>query len=248
MRRSEFERPVFIIFMPRHLTLLTRHYPAAVVLASFVQLTALLPAQSVHPITGRPIAPVMGARGADWLQRPERELQENSHLAVQELKLTPGMVVADIGAGTGYYSIKFAKSVQPGGKVYAVDIQPEMLERLAANATAAGVNNIVPVLGTESNPNLPLKSVDVAVMIDVYHELSRPQRILQKIGLALKPDGRLVLLEFRKEDPGVPIRLEHKMSIQEIRREVEPEGYQWEQTLETLPWQHMVFFRHAAVN
>ena len=190
----------------------------------------------------------MGFQGADWLERSNRQSEENTTLAIQQLQLKPGMVVADIGAGTGYYSLRMAKQVQPGGSVLAVDIQPEMLDRLRANARTAGIANVQTILGTESDPKLPPSSVDVAIMVDVYHELSRPQRVLQNIRSALKPEGQLVLLEYRKEDPSVPIRLEHKMSLAEVREEVQPEGYHFVKSVESLPWQHMIFFKPAAAN
>jgi ubiquinone/menaquinone biosynthesis C-methylase UbiE len=205
-------------------------------------------AQAVHPVTGRPIAPVMGSRGADWLDRSDRQAEERSDLAIKELNLKPGMVVADIGAGTGYYSIRLAKRVSPGGRVLAIDIQPEMLDRLRINANAANVKNVETILGSESDPRLPSGTVDLAIMVDVYHELSRPQRILEHIRDALKPDGELVLLEYRKEDPSVPIRPEHKMSVADVKAEVEPEGYQFVKTVETLPWQHIIIFRRALPN
>lgn len=204
--------------------------------------------QTEHPVTGRRIAPVMGVSGADWLNRPEREREENTERALEELHLRPGMVVGDVGAGTGYFSLKIAKRVAPTGKVYANDIQPQMISKLRANAEAAGITNVVPVLGTESNPNLPVAQLDLIIMVDVYHELSRPQRMLQQLHTALKPNGQLVLLEYRKEDLSVPIRPEHKMSLEEVKAEVEPEGYRFEKSVETLPWQHMVFFRKAPVN
>ena len=204
--------------------------------------------QTEHPVTGRRIAPVMGVSGADWLNRPGREREENTQRALEELHLRPGMVVGDIGAGTGYFSLKIAKRVAPTGKVYANDIQPQMINKLRANAEAAGITNVVPVLGTESNPNLPFAQLDLIIMVDVYHELSRPQRMLQQMHAALNPNGQLVLLEYRKEDLSVPIRPEHKMSLEEVKAEVEPEGYRFEKSVETLPWQHMVFFRKAPVN
>ena len=220
-------------------------------LASLLAVALLPPtatAQTQHPVTGRQIAPVMGMSGADWLNRPEREREEDTTLAIKELNLQPGMVVADIGAGTGYYSIRIARHVLPGGKVLANDIQPEMLQRLKANAEAAKVANIETILGTESDPRLPANAVDLVIMVDVYHELSRPQRILGHIRAALKPGGKLVLLEYRKEDPSVPIRPEHKMSIAEVKAEVEPEGYRFEKSVESLPWQHIIFFRKALPN
>ena len=202
-------------------------------------------AQSVHPVTGRRIAPVMTVDGADWLDREERQREEQPDKAIATLELRQGMWVADVGAVTGFYSVRLAKAVGPSGVVIANDIQPGMLERLSANAAAHGILNIKTVLGTESDPKLPRGKLDVVLLVDVYHEFSRPQRILEQIHDALKPDGRLVLLEFRKEDPSVPIRAEHKMSVAEVRAEVSPEGYQFEKVVDTLPWQHIIFFRKS---
>jgi ubiquinone/menaquinone biosynthesis C-methylase UbiE len=212
-----------------------------------LSLPAVLPAsaQSVHPITGRHIAPVMSASGADWLERSEREQEEQPGKALDALDLKPGMLVGDIGAGTGFYSIRIAKRIAPTGRVFANDIQPEMLQRLNENAALQKVTNIETVLGTESNPKLPAGELDLVILVDVYHEFSRPQRMLDRIRESLKPDGRLVLLEFRKEDPTVPIRPEHKMSVSEVKAEIIPEGFQFEKTVETLPWQHIIFFRKA---
>jgi ubiquinone/menaquinone biosynthesis C-methylase UbiE len=200
-------------------------------------------AQSTHPVTGRRIAPVMGLSGADWLDRNERDSEEHPDKAIAELNLKPGMFVGDVGAGTGFYSLRMARLISPDGIVYANDIQPGMLERLRANAEAQHVTNVVTVLGNESDPKLPAGKLDLVILVDVYHELSRPQRMLDRIRDSLKPDGRLVLLEYRKEDPSVPIRPEHKMSVQEVKAEVIPEGYKFEKVVDTLPWQHIIFFR-----
>jgi ubiquinone/menaquinone biosynthesis C-methylase UbiE len=188
----------------------------------------------------------MGMSGADWLDREEREKEEQPEKALATLHLRPGMFVGDVGAGTGFYSLRMAQMVGPNGKVFSNDIQAPMLERLQKNAAAHNIHNIETVLGTESNPNLPANTLDLVVMVDVYHELSRPQRMLDSIRGSLKPDGRLVLLEFRKEDPTVPIRPEHKMSVDEVKAEVIPEGYQFEKVVDTLPWQHIIFFRKAS--
>lgn len=201
------------------------------------------PAQSVHPVTGRRIAPVMGVNGADWLDREERQREEQPEKAILAFNLKPGMMVADVGAGTGFYSLRVARKIAPGGVVYAVDIQPGMLERLNANAAAQHIGNVVTILGTETDPRLPAGKLDLVLLVDVYHEFSRPQRMLDRIRDSLKPDGRLVLLEFRKEDPSVPIRPEHKMSVDDVRAEVTPEGYRFEKVVDTMPWQHIIFFR-----
>jgi len=196
-----------------------------------------------HPVSGRVIAPVMSAAGADWLERNERESEENPSKAVAQLGIKPGMTVCDLGAGTGYYAVRMARLVGDQGKVYAVDIQPRMLELLGKRLESAGIRNIVPLLGGETETNLPADSQDLIILVDVYHEFSKPQEMLRSIRKALKETGRLVLLEFRKEDPAVPIRLEHKMSIADVKAELEPEGFRIEKVLDTLPWQHMIFLQ-----
>jgi ubiquinone/menaquinone biosynthesis C-methylase UbiE len=199
--------------------------------------------QAVHPLTGRPIAQVMSAAGSDWLDRPERESEEQPDKALEALALKRGMVVADVGAGSGYMSFKMAKLVGPSGKVYANDVQPEMLEKLRARAQRDKIANVETVLGTETDPKLPAGSIDLILMVDVYHEFSQPQAMLDRMRESLKPGGRLVLVEYRKEDPKVPIRPEHKMSVADVRTEVEAEGYQFDQVIEVLPRQHIIIFR-----
>jgi ubiquinone/menaquinone biosynthesis C-methylase UbiE len=196
-----------------------------------------------HPVSGRVIAPVMSAAGADWLERSERENEESPTKAVALLGIKPGMTVCDLGAGTGYYAVRMARQVGESGKVYAVDIQPKMLELLSRRLASAGITNIEPVLGAETETNLPPGSQDLILLVDVYHEFAKPQAMLRSIRAALKEGGRLVLLEFRKEDASVPIRLEHKMSLAEVKAELEPEGFRVEKVLDTLPWQHMIFLR-----
>ena len=204
-----------------------------------------LSAQGVHPKSGRRIASVMGIGGAEWLERVEREREESPAKALELLGLKPGMVVADVGAGSGYYTIRMAKRVGPTGKIYANDIQPEMLTLLRKQLEKEKVANVEAVLGTETDPKLPKGELDMIIMVDVYHEFAQPQRMLRKLKEALKPDGQLVLLEFRKEDPYVPIRTEHKMSIAEAKLELEAEGFKLDKVLHDLPWQHMLFFRVA---
>lgn len=206
----------------------------------------LLSAQAIHPITGRRIAPVMGLSGADWLDRENREREEQPEKAIAALHLKPGMSVGDVGAGTGFYSLRIAQAILPGGMVYANDIQRGMLERIENNAAARHITNVVTVLGTETDPRLPVLKLDLVLLVDVYHEFSRPQRMLDHIHDALKPGGRLVLLEFRKEDPTVPIRPEHKMSVEEVRAEVTPQGFDFEKVVDSLPWQHIIFFTKAS--
>jgi ubiquinone/menaquinone biosynthesis C-methylase UbiE len=201
------------------------------------------PAQTTHPASGREIAPVMGMGGADWLVRPERETEEAPDRALDAIALKKGDVVADIGAGVGYFTWRMAERVGPAGKVYASDIQPGMIEQLKKNVAARGLTNVVPVLGTDVDPKLPAGKLDLALLVDVYHEFSQPQKMLARIREALKPSGRMILLEYRKEDPSVPIRLEHKMTVQEVRAEIEPEGFKFDTSLETLPQQHILIFR-----
>jgi ubiquinone/menaquinone biosynthesis C-methylase UbiE len=202
-------------------------------------------AQEEHPLTGRKIAPVMGSGGASWLDRNERESEEHPDQALDALNLKRGMVVGDVGAGTGYMSLKMSKRVGPSGKVYAEDIQPEMLRMLRQNAANAHVSNVETVLGTETDPKLPPGQLDLILLVDVYHEFSQPQKMVRRMREALKPDGRLVLLEYRKEDPNVPIRPEHKMSVQEVKTEIEAEGFKMDQVIETLPRQHILILKKA---
>ena len=160
--------------------------------------------------------------------------------------LTRESVVADVGAGTGYMSLRMARRVGPSGKVYANDLQPEMLRRLRENAAKAGINNVETVLGAEDDPKLPAGRMDLVLLVDVYHEFSQPQKMIDRIRDALAPGGRLVLLEYRKEDPNVPILPEHKMSVAQVKAEIEPEGLVLSQVIETLPRQHILILTKAA--
>jgi len=184
----------------------------------------------------------MGVGGADWLERSERQSEEHPDDALDALNLKPGMVVADVGAGVGYITIRLAKRVGPTGKVYATDIQPELLTRLREHLDHEHITNVEPVLSSQADPKLPAGRIDLILMVDVYHELTQPQRMLQKMREALKPDGRLVLIEYRKEDPTIPIRPEHKMSVAEVKTEVEAEGYRLAQVLRNLPRQNIFVF------
>jgi ubiquinone/menaquinone biosynthesis C-methylase UbiE len=203
------------------------------------------PGPGVHPVSGRRIADVMSHRGADWLDRPERVQEEQPHRAVAALALRPGDVVADVGAGTGYYTVRLARAVAPGGQVYATDIQPEMIARLERRLRHERVTGVTPVLATADDPKLPAGTFDLILMVDVYHELAEPQLMLRRLRTALKPGGRLVLVEFRKEDPRVPIRPEHKMSVAEAKLELEAEGYRLQRVIDVLPWQHILVFTPA---
>jgi ubiquinone/menaquinone biosynthesis C-methylase UbiE len=216
---------------------------AAWVLLVTITVTAAAAAQNRHPVSGRVLAPTMGVAGAGWLERPEREDEEAPSKALDELGLKPGMVVADIGAGSGYYSVRMAKRVGATGRVYATDIQQGMLDIIDRRIRAEHLDNITTVLGGFDDPRLPANSLDLAIMVDVYHELQSPQAFLQKLRGTLKPGGRLVLLEFRKEDPNIPILQVHKMSVAEVKMELEAEGFALEKTIETLPWQHILVLR-----
>ena len=199
-----------------------------------------------HPVSGRRIANVMGPAGAAWLDRPERESEEAPSKAIAALGIAPGQVVADVGAGSGYYSIRLARVVGERGRVYATDIQPEMLALIKKKIDAERLSNVELVLGAGSDPRLPAGVADLVLMVDVYRELADPQGMLRALKRALKPGGRLVLIEFRKESTWVPIREEHKMSIREARLELEAEGYALDRVIDVLPWQHILVFRTGA--
>ena len=192
---------------------------------------------------GRQIAHVMGWQGAGWLEREEREREERSDVLMRILAFKPGTVVADVGAGTGYYSRRIADVIGPTGKVYAVDVQPEMVKLLQSVSSQRAYAHIMPVLGGVDDVKLPAASVDVAIMVDVYHELAFPYEVLASIARAVKPGGQVVFVEYRAEDPRVPIKPLHKMSEAQIRREVELHPLVWERTANELPWQHVVIFK-----
>jgi ubiquinone/menaquinone biosynthesis C-methylase UbiE len=191
---------------------------------------------------GREIAQVMGHEGADWLDRPEREREEQPALLLKALAIKPGAVVADIGAGSGFLTFRFARCVGPKGKVLAVDIQPEMLALIRQRMKERKVTNIDVVRGTISDPKLPAGAVDLMVMVDVYHEFSHPWEMTVAMVKALKPGGRLVFVEYRKEDPKVPIKLVHKMEEKQVIKEMRPHALRHVKTLEVLPWQHIIVF------
>ena len=204
--------------------------------------TLLSQQPGVHPVSGRVFARTMSVEGAPWLERRERDAEEDPDLALRLLRVRRGSVVADVGAGTGYYTVRLARIVGPMGKVYASDIQAGMLTLLQQNVAKAKFENVVPVLGTHDDPKLPPDSLDLVIMVDVYHEFSEPQKMLQRIRESLKADGRLVLLEYRAEDPGVPILPDHKMSKAQVKLEVEHEGFRQSRVYDDLPWQHLFIF------
>lgn len=208
-----------------------------------VALTSVLLAQAgVHPISGRRFAGVMGAAGADWLDRPERIEEEAPDKALDVLGIRPGSTVADVGAGSGYFTVKLSARVGPTGRVYANDLQPGMLEILGGRLLDMRIANVTLVRGDIDDPKLPASTLDLALLVDVYHEFSAPQAMLRRLREALKSDGRLVLLEYRKEDPAIPIRPEHKMSVAEAKLEVEAEGFRLAKVDESLPRQHILIF------
>jgi len=192
---------------------------------------------------GREIAHVMGHAAATWLERPEREEEENPRKLIELLKLKDGEVVADIGAGSGYYTFRMAKLVAPKGKVLAVDIQKEMLDIIRDRMKKESVTNVEPVLGEEADPKLKDDSVDTILLVDVYHEFSFPYEMTEKMVKALKPGGRIVFAEFRLEDDKVPIKLVHKMTEKQVIKEMaEFKELKHAGTSEQLPWQHVITF------
>ena len=194
---------------------------------------------------GREIALVMGHEGADWLDRPEREEEEAPTLLVKALKLKPGMVVADIGAGSGYLSFMMAKQVAPSGKVLAVDIQPEMLQIIEQKKKQNGIRNVEVVLGKTDDPKLPEKSCDLQIMVDVYHEFDKPYEMITAMVKAMKIGGRLVFVEYRKEDPRVPIKEVHKMSAAQVKKEMGLFPLKFVENSPLLPRQHILIFERV---
>ena len=194
----------------------------------------------------REIAQVMGHQGAGWLERPEREKEEEPKKLLEILDFKAGQIVADIGAGSGYYSFRIADKVGPNGKVLAVDIQKEMLDLIRARMKKQEVANIEPILGTETDPKLPAGGVDLVLLVDVYHEFSFPYEMTEALVKSLKPGGRMVFVEFRKEDPKVPILEVHKMTIKQVVKEMAPHPLQHVKTGKSLPWQHIIIFEKKA--
>jgi protein-L-isoaspartate O-methyltransferase len=190
---------------------------------------------------GRQIAHVMSHFGIDWLERPERQIEENTALLLKNLDVRPGMVVADIGAGSGYHSALLSSKVGDG-KVYAVDVEPEMIAYLKDRIKLEKLSAVVPVLSTEQHVSLPPNSIDLMFLVDVYHEFSHPYEMARSMLTALKPGGRLVLVEFRLEDNTVPIKTIHKMSEKQAVKELRAAGFLFEKNIKNLPWQHCLVF------
>jgi ubiquinone/menaquinone biosynthesis C-methylase UbiE len=207
-----------------------------------IDVTVPIPPPATHHC-GREIAQTMHFSGAPWLVRDSRQREEDCKLLLEALDVRPGQTVCDLGCGNGFYTVELARRVGPTGTVYAIDIQPEMLRMLAERAAAERLANIRPVLGTAIDPRLPAGTIDLVVCVDVYHEFSHPEAMLARIRASLAPGGRLVLAEFRGEDPAVPIKPLHKMTKAQVRMELEPAGFAVAREFDRLPWQHLMFFR-----
>lgn len=192
---------------------------------------------------GREIASVMGWQAAGWLERPERETEEDVERMVASLGLVAGQRVADVGAGTGYVARKLARAVGPSGRVFAVDVQPEMIALLRDLALKERLAQVEPVLGTAMETKLGAASVDLALLVDVYHELEQPFEVLASVVRAVRPGGRVVFVEYRAGEPAVPIKPLHTMAVEQVRREAEVHGLRFERVDSSLPWQHVVTFR-----
>ena len=198
-----------------------------------------------EPVTymGRRLAPTMHYLGAEWLMRETRESEEAASALIDALQLSPGDVACDVGAGSGYHTLRMAPLVGENGQVYAVDIQPEMLDMLQQNARAESLDNVLAVQNTQIDTGLDPSTCDVILLVDVYHEFSHPVEMLQSMRTALKPDGVIALVEFRAEDPQVPIKPLHKMSKAQIMRELPANGLKLVREVNSLPWQHVMFFQ-----
>jgi cyclopropane fatty-acyl-phospholipid synthase-like methyltransferase len=218
------------------------------ILPCFLVLSCLaqeMPPPPLKEYQGRVIAQTMHWQGAGWLIRNKREREEAATQMREELQLKPGMAVCDLGSGNGYHTLPMAEAVGEGGKVFAVEIQPEMLQMLKERAAARKLTNIETIVSTPHDPRLPASSCDLILLVDVYHEFSHPEQMLAGIRKALKPDGVAVLVEFRAEDETVPIKPEHKMSKQQVLKELTANGFRLVREFDGLPWQHMMFFGHA---
>jgi SAM-dependent methyltransferase len=203
------------------------------------------PLQIGKLVKKRQIAPVMNVAHADWLTRPERDAEEQPDRVVAELQIPKGATVVDLGAGVGYFTWRLANQVGPHGHVIAVDIQPGMLDLLQQNLKDRGITNVETVLGAPEDPHLPVGKVDLVLIVDVYHELQHPEKTMEHVRRSLKPDGRVVLIEYRREDPNIPINPLHKMSVEEVRGELEPMGFRLVKLMDFLPTQHIFVFQDA---
>jgi SAM-dependent methyltransferase len=209
-----------------------------------IDTAAATPPAATHHL-GREIAQTMHFTGAPWLVRESRQREEDCRLLLEALDVEPGQTICDMGCGNGFYTLELARRVGPGGVVYAVDIQPEMLRMVAEAAGREGLTNVRPVLGTAIDPRLPPAAVDLCLCVDVYHEFSHPEAMLARVRESLAAGGRLALVEFRGEDPGVPIKPLHKMTKDQIRLELGAAGFEVAGEFDRLPWQHLMFLRPA---
>lgn len=235
---SEFRRAYNL-----RMTLPFHRRSLAAALAAVALMAGLAAQQArVHPLSGRQYANPMGLSGAPWLDREERAEEEEPEKALKIIGIEPGSTVADVGAGSGYFTVLMAARVGPSGKVYANDIQPGMLELIQRKLRAGNIDNVALVLGDIDDPRLPRGELDLVLMVDVYHEFSAPQTMLRRLRDALKPGGRLVLVEYKKEDPTIPINPTHKMSVAEAKLEVEAEGFALTKVSSELPRQHVLIF------
>lgn len=194
---------------------------------------------------GREIAPFMTYHGASWLVRPERQREEDCEALLAALDVRPGQAVSDLGCGNGFYTLQLGRLVGPQGRVLAVDIQPEMLRLLESAVEEAELTNVELVLGTPIDPRLPAGELDLVLLVDVYHELGYPEQMLAAIRRSLKPKGRMVLVEFRAEDPSVPIKPLHKMSKAQLAKEIPANGFRLVAEFDKLPWQHVLFYERV---
>ena len=211
-------------------------------IAALVAVVAAQSGPGRHPISGREYAWPMGVAGAPWLDRGERESEERPTRALELMKVTVGMTVADIGAGSGYFTERLARLVGPNGRVYATDIQQGMIDLLRQRLASLQLTNVTPILSEPTDPKLPDGAIDLALMVDVYHELGAPQTVLAQIRKSLKPQGRLVLIEYKGEDPTIPILPSHKMTVAQARLELESEGFTLTTADSSLPRQHVLIF------
>jgi ubiquinone/menaquinone biosynthesis C-methylase UbiE len=214
--------------------------PQAMPIDAAIDQTVVIPPAQTHHM-GREIAQTMHFTGAPWLVRESRQREEDCRTMLKALQVKPGQTVCDMGCGNGFYTLQLARLVGPKGLVYAVDIQPEMLQMLVRNAAEARLANIRPVLSTPIDPRLPAGAIDMMLCVDVYHEFSHPEAMLGKIKESLADNGQLVLVEFRGEDPAVPIKPLHKMTKAQVRAELEPAGFVMVREFDRLPWQHLLF-------
>ena len=239
--RTVFFLALFLIGQSLPLARTAVAQPSALQIDAAIDQSAPIPPAQTHHM-GREIAQTMHFTGAPWLVRESRQREEDCRMMLKSLGLKPGQTVCDMGCGNGFYTLQLARLVGPRGLVYAVDIQPEMLQMLVRNAAEARLANIRPVLGTPIDPRLPAGEIDMMLCVDVYHEFSHPEAMLAKIKESLAPGGHLVLVEFRGEDPAVPIKPLHKMTKAQVRAELEPAGFAVAREFDRLPWQHLLFF------